>query len=136
MAFIVWNDRLSVNIGVLDGDHRRLVGILNELYDSIRDGCGQQIIGSVLDQLMEYMRDHFAREEQLLANTGYPEIDEHRKLHAEATAWIEELREQYREGKAVAPSLDAVVYLKDWLFDHILEADHRYISHLNAAGIR
>ena len=50
--------------------------------------------------------------------------------------WVEGIRKRVEEGKAVAPSLEVVNHLKDWLFEHILGSDQRYVEHLTAAGVR
>jgi hemerythrin len=136
MPFIVWNDRLSVGVGVLDEDHKRLVGVLNDLYDAIRAGRGKETLGRLLDQLADYTLFHFRREEEFFAQTGYAGAVDHKAEHDNFAAWITKLRTRYVEGTAAAPSLEVINYLKDWLFDHILGSDQLYGAHLNEMGIR
>lgn len=134
MSFIVWNDRLSVNIASIDQEHKEAVKILNDLYDAIRAGAAREILSDVLDRLARYTEHHFAHEEQLFLLTGYPEGESHRQQHAGTLAWLGELRRKYDEGRT-GLSLEVVNYMKDWLFDHIIDSDHRYMEHLLAAGI-
>lgn len=136
MAFMVWNDRLMTGIAVIDSDHQRLVAMINDLYDAIQAGRSHAQIQGLLGNLTEYTRVHFAREERLFAATSYAEAAEHKAEHDGMVCWVEEILAQVEKATAVAPSLEVMNYLKDWLFDHILGSDQRYVPHLTAAGVR
>lgn len=135
MPFIVWNDRLSVGVEAIDDDHKCLVGILNDLYEAMGSRRNKQILGQLLDELVDYTRYHFDREEGMFG-ADYGEAPDHRAEHANFVAWIDEMQSRFMQGTATAPSLEVANYLKDWLFDHILGRDHRLGVHLNELGIR
>jgi hemerythrin len=40
MSLIQWNDRLSVHVAEIDGQHQKLVGMINDLNDAMRQGKG------------------------------------------------------------------------------------------------
>jgi hemerythrin len=63
-----WSDTYSVNIGIIDSQHKVLVDLINELHQAMRTRTGK----------------------------------EH----------------------------------KDWLINHIMRVDKRYVSHLSARGVR
>jgi|ERR1039458_5693010 hemerythrin len=136
MAFMVWNDKLTVNIESIDADHKRMVGMINELYDAIAAGYSSVMIGTILDGLVDYTRYHFAREEKYFAMTGYLDAEAHKKEHDELTARVMEIQEQRRNGTLAAPSLDVMVFLKDWLFEHIIGSDLKFGPHLIAMGVQ
>lgn len=136
MAFMVWNDRLMTGIGAVDGDHRKLVRMINSLYDAIQAGESHAQLQELLKELTDYTRVHFAREERLFEATNYPGAAKHKAEHSAMVAWVEGIRAQVDEGTAVAPSLEVMTRLKDWLFDHILGSDRRYVAHMAAAGVR
>jgi hemerythrin len=50
-------------------------------------------------------------------------------------AWLDDCHHRYDSGRLSGLPLEVVSYLKDWLFDHILGSDRKYIEHLHAAGI-
>jgi hemerythrin len=133
MPFIVWNDRLSVGVAGIDHDHRRLVEILNDLYEAMGNGRNKQILGQLLDELVDYACYHFEREEGMF-RADYGEALDHKAEHENFVAWITETQSRFMEGSAAAPSLEVVNYLKDWLFDHILGRDRRLGAHLNELG--
>jgi hemerythrin len=40
MALIQWNDGLSVNVVEIDRQHQKLIGMINDLNDAMRQGKG------------------------------------------------------------------------------------------------
>ncbi|HEX4038421.1 MAG TPA: bacteriohemerythrin [Acidobacteriaceae bacterium] len=135
MSFIAWNDRLLVGVSVIDQDHKRLVRMLNELYDAIARGDGQAVVGDLLNRLELYTQDHFQREEALFTQSTYPHTAAHRRQHEWMRAKVAALQTSFREGTLGAPSLQLITILKDWLFDHILGIDQQIVPYLRAASL-
>ncbi len=54
MALMEWTDKLSVGVAALDEDHKKLVGMVNELYDAMLAGHGKEKLGRILDGLVQY----------------------------------------------------------------------------------
>jgi hemerythrin len=134
MAFLVWNDKLSVGNEALDRDHRQVVGLINELYEAILAGHGKESVAYIVDRLATGYAQHFQREEELFTNSGYPDEALHKSEHNMMLGWITDLRERIREGTAIAPSLEMMSYMKDWLFEHLIGADQKYIPYIAQSG--
>lgn len=134
MPFVNWTPKMSVGVKACDEDHKILIDLLNRLYEGMTNGDqGKEVLGHVLEELVEYTKFHFAREESFFEQTGYPAI-EHKKEHRELLGQTEQLRSRYREGDT-AISLETLGLLIDWLTIHIQGADKEYSSHLHAHGI-
>ena len=88
MPLMTWNDRLSVGVKVLDDDHKKLVGMINQLFDAIQSGHGKDSLAKILDGLVDYTKVHFAREEQLFVQTGYAASTAHKKEHDDLTRQV------------------------------------------------
>lgn len=136
MPLMTWTDKLSVGVGVLDEDHRRLVALINELYDAMQAGQGKDALGRILNSLVQYTKMHFAREESFFAQTAYPAAAAHRTEHQNLTRQVLQVQEKYNAGVAVTLSLELLQFLKNWLIQHIQGSDQKYRPHLNAKGIR
>jgi len=134
MPLMAWNDKLSVGVAVIDDDHKILLGMANELYDAILARRGKEIVGDILDQLVSYTQFHFAREEQFFASTGYPDAARHTKVHEALTKQVLDIQDRHNRGTQTL-TLEAMTFLNDWLFDHILGADAKYGPYLNSKGI-
>lgn len=135
MPLMSWTGKLSVGVGILDDDHRRLVAMVNELYDSMQAGHGKETLGHILNDLVQYTKVHFAREEKFFAQTGYPEGAAHKQEHDALTQQVLDVQQQYNSGASAALSIDVLRFLKNWLINHIQGSDQKYRPHLNAKGI-
>jgi hemerythrin len=134
MAFFSWNDNLSVGVKASDDDHKKLIEILNRLYEGMKSGQGKEMVGKTLDDLISYTKFHFAREEEFFARTKYPAA-EHKEQHKLLVKQAEDLLSRYKSGEN-SISIETLDFLKDWLTIHIQVSDKKYSDHLNAAGIR
>jgi hemerythrin-like metal-binding protein len=130
-----WNPKLSVNVQVIDDDHKQLLALINGLDDAIHSQHGSDVLGSLLDNLVAYTQYHFAHEEDLFIRTGYKDAARHKAQHVFLTEQLLELQQRHHSGQPVL-TLDVMVFLKDWLYGHILGSDTRLGPHLNANGIR
>ena len=135
MAFIVWNDRLSVEVATVDREHQELISILNDLYGAIAQGVGQAAVSQTLARLTAYTEQHFQHEEALFCRTTYPDVALHQAQHADMVCLLADWQRRFDAGDISGLSLEVVNYLKDWLFDHILGSDRQYTQYLHAAGI-
>ncbi len=136
MPLMVWNNNLSVGVAVIDEDHKKLVAMVNELYEAIQGGHGRDALGKILDGLVSYTVMHFAREEKFFLETGYADAIAHKKEHADLTRQVLDVQAKYKAGATSTLSLEVMNFLKNWLVQHIQGSDKKYGPHLNAKGIR
>jgi hemerythrin len=136
MPFMTWNKKLSVGVAVLDDDHKKLIEIINELHEGIMAGHKKEILGAVLDHLVEYTKFHFAREEELFAQTFYAASAIHKLEHEHLIKRVEGVQARYMKAPAAMLDLELMSYLQNWLVTHIQGTDQKYGPHLNAKGIQ
>jgi hemerythrin-like metal-binding protein len=127
---------MSVGVAALDNDHKKLTGMVNELFDGIMAGQGKDAVGKILDGLVAYTTQHFGREEQFFAQTGYPDAAAHKAQHQDLCKQVLAVQEKYRAGATAALSIETLHFLKSWLINHIQGTDKEYGPHLNARGIK
>ncbi len=135
MAFITWSSKLETGVTKVDQQHQKLVAMVNALYEAMKDGSGQDVLGKVLNGLVDYTRTHFATEEALMNQFGYPGLATHKIEHDKLTAQVAELQAQFQAGKT-ALTLKVANFLKDWLSGHILGMDQQYAPFLKDKGVR
>ena|SRR5271157_2674097 len=134
MALMTWSDNLSVNIKEIDEQHKKLVGMVNELHEAMKQGKGSNLTGQVLSGLVQYVATHFATEEKLMKANAYPEYLKHKAEHDALTKQAVDLQKQFQEGKAVL-TVELMSFLKNWLSNHILGTDKKYSPYLNGKGV-
>jgi len=135
MAMLVWSEKYSVNIREIDDQHRRLIGMVGQLHEAMRQGKGKEALGTVLRDLIQYVKTHFATEERLMRANGYPDHDAHKVKHDGLTRKVAEIYKQYPDGK-VAMTLEVMDFLENWVDSHILGTDKQYAPFLSGKGIR
>jgi hemerythrin len=135
MALMTWTEKMSVGVKQLDDDHKRLVGMVNELYDGITAGKGKEALGPILDESIDYTKVHFGHEEAFFARTGYPGAAAHKHEHDELTRQVLDVQAKYKTGAKLTLTLEVMNFLKEWLVHHIQGSDQKYGPHLNAKGI-
>jgi hemerythrin len=82
MALLAWNDTLSVKVAEIDQQHMKLIGMINDLNDAMKNGQGKEILGKIINDLVAYAIMHFKLEERYFARYGYPDAESHQKEHA------------------------------------------------------
>ena len=129
-----WTEKYSVKIAALDNQHKRLFAIINELNQALANGEGKAATDSVLRKLVDYAKAHFAAEESLLAEYKFPETASHRAEHDKFTQSMAKFRADHCAGKPGVP-VSLMLFLQEWLKEHILVNDKAYTSFLNARGV-
>ncbi|OGV89572.1 MAG: hemerythrin [Melioribacter sp. RIFOXYB12_FULL_38_5] len=134
MALINWNETYSVKVKEIDVQHKKLVNIINELHDKMKEGKGKEVVEKLLAELLDYTVFHFSFEEKLLNINNYPDHKTHAKLHADLMEQVQVFRNKVKSGNSLL-SLELMNFLKKWLVEHILDSDKKYSAFLNAKGI-
>ena len=134
--FLEWNENLSVGVPSIDEQHKALLALLNELFDSTQAGRGQAVLGKVLKELADYTVYHFKYEESLFAQTGYGAAPAHTKEHDDMVRLVQALRQKHEDGASEILSEELLRFLRRWLEIHIMGSDQKYGPHLVSMGIR
>jgi hemerythrin len=135
MALMEWTEKLSVGVGQFDEEHKRLIGLLNELAEAMSTGHGKQALGPILDALIVYTKTHFDNEERLMKLRGYPEYEAHKKEHDALNKQVLDVRAKFQAGATSALSIELMTFLKSWLSKHILGTDQKYTAFFNAKAV-
>ena len=125
MPLLIWDNKYSVNNEELDNHHKALLDILNKLYDSCFDIDNKISLGPLLDDLVSYTNYHFTVEEQYMSKVGYKDIERHISLHRLFSERIHELR-QKKDINDLDVTKELIVYLGNWLINHVMVEDNRY----------
>jgi hemerythrin len=135
MSMIAWDDLYSVEIQEIDEQHKCLIEIMNELYTALANRSNPELVGDVLDKLVEYTRIHFAVEETLMRLFNYDNYEKHKAIHDKIVSRVEEFQGKYHQGDTHV-GMELLMFLRDWLFDHISKEDKSYAKTFHNAGIQ
>jgi hemerythrin-like metal-binding protein len=122
MPLFIWKPSYEVGIAEIDHDHRMLVGMINELYEAMKEGRGYELINQTMEQLLAYVARHFATEESFMRASGYLALEYHEQEHRRFTTMLMEMDQRRRQGHAPS-SVEMMTFLCDWLRDHVTSVD-------------
>jgi hemerythrin len=125
MSYLKWSDKYSLNVEEIDEQHKKLVGLVNDMYDAMQAGKGRDMIGSVIAEFVAYTDYHFKAEEHLLRQNGYPEYNEHKEMHDNLSRKAHGIKEAFDKGNTPS-AIEVMLLLTNWLNIHILEEDRKY----------
>ena len=134
MAFMKWTDELSVEIGEIDDQHKKLVNMINDLSYAMSKGKGKDVIEAILSGLRDYTVEHFANEENYFARFNYTGALTHKREHNAFVDKITQFQNDYKNEKVML-SLEIMRFLKEWLQDHIKGSDKEYIRCFKENGL-
>ena len=133
MTLIEWTPTLSVSIAMIDEQHKKLFGYMNELYDAQEQGKTQDVLIRIFDSLEEYTRTHFSLEEEYFEKFGYAGKEPHIAQHQDFIRKLGDLRKQILAGNEDAE--DLLDFLVDWLMHHIKGSDQGYVQCFHDHGL-
>lgn len=124
---IQWKDEWRVGNATIDYDHQMLVNITNQLWDVKQMPRAKNAeVKRILDQLVDYVKRHFAREEAIFMDSSYPHKQSHKAMHRELAKVVEDIATVF-EREPDLLNLDEIMdFLKRWLMDHIVKHDRGY----------
>ena len=145
MAFLEWDPRFSVRIAEIDQQHKKLIGLINRLHESMQQAGGRDALetaieelsaqATVINEMVEYSSYHFSTEEKYMRQYMYPDFEKHKKEHEYFINKVQTLKSDFDGGQAILSS-QIMEFLKNWLSDHILGMDKKYEPFFQAKGLK
>ena len=134
MSHIVWDPQYSVNIEVIDEQHKHLFEVLGKLSDEMGKTRTKEVLGAIIGELTKYAVEHFATEEIFMTQYDYPGYAKHKEEHEAFKVKVAAFQKDFNSGK-VSLSIEVINFIRGWLDHHILGTDQKYGPFLNEKGI-
>jgi hemerythrin-like metal-binding protein len=126
MVQFSWTEDLHTGNSLIDGDHVKLIKLVNALFASMETGEG---IAKAMKELIAYTGEHFAREEAEMERIEYVAFLAHKAEHVKLMKQIIELEEMLDVGGRInSPAVSH--FLDEWLRHHILTDDMKLAAAL------
>jgi len=123
-GFPPWDPSYRIGVDVIDRQHQKLFGIGNRFYNAWRQRVRGAALSRIFDELIEYTAYHFAEEERLMQEIGYPALPQHRANHEELVELVNHYRMQLKS-RAPGAEKQALEFVRTWLRAHVLDADRK-----------
>ena len=127
MITIAITKDFETGIPLVDSQHRELVDRLNKVIGLGRHSATEEETEKTLDFLEDYVVKHFADEEKLQAQIGYPKYQSHKEQHAIYIAEIKNLKKEYQQnGASPKYTLNLNNAIVKWVVQHIKLVDREF----------
>lgn len=124
----IWNELYSVGDKEIDNQHRHMFDIANSLPEHIGD---KSLKKTVVD-LYKHILKHFDAEEAMMKETGFPGIEDHRKLHNDLISRLNEITEKSFDGDEEILRFRKFVF--NWIIEHIMHHDRIFFDYVKKCG--
>ena len=122
---LVWTSSLNTGIELVDTQHRRLVDIVNGIYEALEKGKSIKELGPSFKELISYTKTHFSDEQKIMRDFKWGNYNNHEGMHKDLTKQVIDYVAELERGKQIK-SDDLILFLKDWLIKHIMSEDKKF----------
>ena len=124
MSYLEWKPEFSVGVPAVDFEHQELIGLINQLYESLHAGDSADRLQQFVGELNASVSAHFALEERLMREAKYDQYAEHKQDHEDLLDEIADIGDAVGDDSAqrsdeLADQLDA------WFSVHFRTHDAR-----------
>lgn len=127
---VIWDKSWELGIPNIDAQHRKLIGIVNDIAKSNISNTLEFI-----KSLIEYSADHFMDEEDLMISVNYNEVSQHKLEHRLFTRAILEYSFRMSNGEDKETLKEEVAeFVAKWFAYHFLKTDKKLAEFIRVGG--
>ncbi len=126
---IEWEEKFSVDVPELDAFQKELLERFNTLIDMKINNEEAKVVTNMISDINDFSKMYFAREEKLLRQRNYPDLESHSKSHRQFVRNSISLRREIAEDINNL-TMEVILELRDWLVDHIETSDSLFVPFL------
>ena len=122
---ITWTPDLRIGHDQIDEQHIQLFGLFDEFIAGSVRGEARETLMVLHECLKEYAEVHFAEEEALMQQAGYPQLAQHKRAHDMFRNRLAAIREQIAaQGPTLMNLVETNKTLVSWLVNHVKILTH------------
>jgi hemerythrin len=120
-----WSDDFSVHHQIIDEQHQKLFALAHRAYNIANNNKSlASDVKNILIEFFDYMKTHFKDEEEYMKAIGFPQLEEHKKIHRQI---VNDMAGMVKNVHSVDVLKEMIATIaKDWLLTHILQEDMCY----------
>lgn len=143
---VVWREQLATGNHLIDLDHKYLICLFNSIELAVSKDENVRFLKFYLQQLLDYTKEHFDREERLQISVNYPKYGEHKYEHQQIVTHLERVNthlqkalaeihdeEELHDVKELMDH-DILTLAREWIVDHLVKSDKAMIDYIHKKG--
>ncbi len=131
---LVWDDRYSVHIQVIDEQHKQLFDAVHRFSDAVQRDDGPEGFADLLGFLIDYSKRHFETEEAYFVSFGYDRAATHTEQHAAFIDIVQNYKRRFENDQLIVAA-EVLTFLEAWLAEHVTTSDQRYVACFREHGL-
>ena len=131
---ITWSDKYSIQLNIIDQQHKKWIDFINILYKAYKAKAEKKEMEEHISKLLDYTDYHFGFEEKYLEDFNCGNLENHKANHAEFVATIKKYQQRYKVDDQDAV-YKLIIYLNNWILNHIQTEDKRYVECFKLNGL-
>lgn len=136
---MMWKEHYRVGFELIDTQHQELFKRVSNFIQVIQgEGSWEDRLAEVeatLEFMQHYVVIHFADEEELQREIGYPELEKHAKIHTDFKQEIENFAAKIEEeGFDEETMQEFAARVMTWLIMHVAKEDQKIGEFIRSQG--
>lgn len=124
---MAWSDVYSVGSESLDAQHKNLIALIERMSEHMTTNTmDDNEVRETFNEISRYIDEHFSYEEGMLAEAGYADLEEHKRIHKALKDQIDAVHQRFDDNDPSAKEDLYFLLVSDWLASHILGTDMAY----------
>jgi hemerythrin-like metal-binding protein len=128
----------------IDEQHGHLLSILVALSVVVKNEKKHSLLKideefkALLSDLQQYSKTHFQYEERIMEKIKYPEMENHKYIHAGFIKKLNEVRHECERKRDDSHKLlhEVSTFVKTWYLEHIFIEDKKLVAHHKEVELR
>jgi len=130
-----YTEEYSVKVNNMDDQHKRIFEYINQVHTELKLKSPIESLIPIMEDLFDFTTKHFADEQILMKNINYQGLPRQLSEHTALLSQVADYIEKMKQGEEF-DMIGVLVFLKEWLFNHIKIEDQKYSIPMNKNGIK
>lgn len=136
---MIWKEKYKIGVPQIDAQHEELFSHVTAFVETVRSDKEWDVKISNVNETLNFMKDyvvtHFREEEAYQEEIGYPELEQHKKMHNEMVAYVGMISEQCeKDGYREIVMQQFAGKLVTWLVNHVVTDDQKIADFMKERG--
>ncbi|GBD91000.1 bacteriohemerythrin [bacterium BMS3Abin04] len=135
MKILPWHKDYSVNISIIDKQHKNANAIVNDLFDAAQKKNYKEI-KKLMKEFIKELQEHFDTEEKLMKEYNDLNFFSHKLEHDRVMRKYEKINDQIQKKKYPNITPEFFESFERWFKNHLLFKDYKLGAFLKKKGVK
>lgn len=125
MKNLAWKDDYLIGYSSVDKEHKKLFEIAHRAFSAVVGNEKISKIKTIVSELINYTKVHFANEEKYMFSVKYPSLSEHKEQHKKILSSMNEFLKTINQKDINDLEKELAYFIEQWFINHIIFEDKK-----------